>query len=862
MDFIIRRQGKSLFFTFLLLILVSGFWTFLLLIERDQSTPEVILPSEVVFTEKETIEIKRHPEIPSLSESLVSWSDIPVDKNAKVLTWPLSQIPHFKDSDNASCIPRSFGYSKQQAENLFKTEGFYTCDKGKDFLSFRDNKLEINCPEGSDSSYVLGTLPEEEVLNDSKMRPRWKKYEGEVDSGRSEYAFGKCGDIKQGILKNKFLKSASDRAFNTTEKLKKEMNIMGKVRPLTVLFVLFDAYSRYHFYRNSPKTLEFLNSQAVNGTFSEKFTIYDFLINNAHAENTQPNLIPMFYGYNLRSHKIRLEGYSYNNQSDTWKFKDLQKEAIWKHYENYGFVTMFSYDTVWNYMTQSTGRKVLTDHVATNFWHASSEIFGYPDFMNYKRCIGNHYSHYYTLDYTKQFIRNYQENNKFAYIHLSQAHEYAGTIIKIVDDDLKEFLEDTLKYYNEKEEDLVIMLVGDHGKHVEPYDTYPEGYVENQLPFHILITNKELVNKMSADEFLKHNTQRLVSRFDWYMTLKHLATVPYGSLKPNSDLYLTWRSMTDSNHSLSLFSEKVDNYRECSDMKIPLHRCSCLPFFKVEEKLYSSEPLTTLGRLGIFAVNNRIKNDNSLEFCKKITFKEIIQAEFQELNDKDESKTYRIRVTIHEDEKASFEVYGLLTSKENLKKMMKKDEDGEIYPVANVVVENRKEEMAIQVQEIIRVDPYAGICEEIAATLGTKSAYCICRKPQNYDFTKNITPPKERIFNQLKKKLKVQLASFNETCYESCMVKDTICQQWGFELINKLEILKEPWNKDGGGYEIWINDTHVEEFNDIQILEYSNRTALSFEEADDGKYNLLFGNWTKMSCYLRDEEVQLLCPCV
>ena len=33
-----------------------------------------------------------------------------------------------------------------------------------------------------------------------------------------------------------------------------------------------------------------------------------------------------------------------------------------------GFVTMFGFDTVWDYLVKATGKNILTDHKAFNFW--------------------------------------------------------------------------------------------------------------------------------------------------------------------------------------------------------------------------------------------------------------------------------------------------------------------------------------------------------------------------------------------------------------------------------------------------------------------------------------------------------------
>ena len=54
---------------------------------------------------------------------------------------------------------------------------------------------------------------------------------------------------------------------------------------------------------------------------------------------------------------------------------------------------MFGFDTTWDYLVKVTGRKVLTDHQATNFWMNAEKFFDYKDFSKDKRCLGNKHSH-------------------------------------------------------------------------------------------------------------------------------------------------------------------------------------------------------------------------------------------------------------------------------------------------------------------------------------------------------------------------------------------------------------------------------------------------------------------------------------
>jgi hypothetical protein len=62
-------------------------------------------------------------------------------------------------------------------------------------------------------------------------------------------------------------------------------------------------------------------------------------------------------------------------------------------------VTLFGFDTVWDFLSRSVGRKLTTDHIASNFWHASKKLYGYVDFIERQRCLGLYNSHWYMLEY-------------------------------------------------------------------------------------------------------------------------------------------------------------------------------------------------------------------------------------------------------------------------------------------------------------------------------------------------------------------------------------------------------------------------------------------------------------------------------
>jgi hypothetical protein len=125
---------------------------------------------------------------------------------------------------------------------------------------------------------------------------------------------------------------------------------------------------------------------------------------------------------------------------------------------------MFGFDTVFDFISTYVGRKIDADHVATNFWKAAKRAVAYNEHSENQRCIGKHNSHWYMLEYLKQYISNYENHNRFAYVHLNPGHENTGSVIKTVDTDVVNFLSSVLSNYDAKNEDIVLVLTADHGK--------------------------------------------------------------------------------------------------------------------------------------------------------------------------------------------------------------------------------------------------------------------------------------------------------------------------------------------------------------------------------------------------------------
>jgi hypothetical protein len=801
---------------------------------------------------------------PPLQNSVHPWNETANLDTSNIQGMTMIRYPELPTDDSIWCKLKTFGFTQEQADRYFDPKKtFSSCGDPKNtFLKLENNKMTLDCPAGYSGDYLQGTRPDEEVLGEVRHPAVWKRYTGPVDIGQSEFGFGKCtkGKIqdKHAFLVNKYNATAAARANKRTQEIAKSLNAT-EVRPLSVYLVLFDSLSRQHFYRNFPETIKFLNEQFTTGKYKDKFAMYDFIINNAHGENTQPNMVPILYGYNLDYHLKRLEGFDMKKDKDHWKFKELQQFAMWKHYERLGYMTLFGFDTVWDFLSRSTGRTILTDHVASNFWHECKKVYGLNDFTTKQRCFGVLNSHTYMLNYILQFQKHYEGQNRFGYTHISPAHEDSGTVIRTADLDVKNFFKELFDYYDSHpNEDLVLMFASDHGKHTKEWDEVPEGYYENRLPTHFLFMNKQLIARLGSDTdaILRHNAKSLITRLDWHLTFKHISVLPYGNLTIDSPLYKTWINKSDSQKAISLLMEKVPVDRNCAEMDIPNYYCTCLNYVELPlQKAMTTEPVISFMKLAIDAINKSVELDKAGDFCMKVSLKEVLKVEEQQLKDNEAgNRYYKIKFTVKEQPLASFDMLGFMSNYKEFKRFSI-DQKGGRFPSLNITFTGPlgNQPMSIQVQDLIRIDPYRGICEEIARQVGTSAGKCLCYNPQNTDFSASLKSSQQKVFEELKKEFYIKIGDKGASCSETCMQDSKVCQDWGLQLFNSEEMLEEPW-LDNNSYKIEDKLS----FKGFKIKKSRREgNVLGINQHNE----LILAEWDDLSCDNSAEDISGICPC-
>lgn len=649
--------------------------------EDDLNSTKLIKPND----QSSEIESNASP-VSSIPESLYQPMSQPqILDGDSLTTFKLEKDRKFSSS-LIKCTPKSNGFSDSQASSYFPQRTQMKCrDMTKvDVVRYKSNNtVEIECPSNL-GTYFVSSPQSTERFGRVEYKVNWENFntKKEIDLGDREFIMVKCSNtIKGAWVQHQFSEESSKRSKSITKSLLEQFQVTS-FTPFNVHMIILDSVSRPHFFRTLKNTINYLNTELIN---SQDHIVYDFINNNAIGENTRPNLVGLLLGRDFKQHVAEIKGWNNNEDSFDPKYFAIQNNSLWKHYERMGYVTLFEYDTVWNFFCDDVGRKIYTDSKLLNFWNAAKNVFAYTDFVQKPRCFGSQNAHWFLFEYLRQFNKNYKGLNKFTYMHTSIAHENTGLMIKTLDDDLKEGIESLINFYKETKEDFLIVLAGDHGRRVQEWDRTIEGIYENKHPFHLLITKQSIIKRLGKEthEILTHNTERLVSRYDWYLSMQHLAMFPYTRISPNSSKYQSLKSYLPTSSAVSVFLEKIPDSRTCEDAKIPNLFCLCRDF--VEMDAGSTFVVNVIERLAqgiVSQINRQIVAGSP---CNTLTYDKIFEVfEFQmKVNEDGGNRVFKATFGVKEDSRARIEFYVYAADPSEYKRL-KINIDGKVSAVSSV----------------------------------------------------------------------------------------------------------------------------------------------------------------------------------
>lgn len=663
-----------------------------------------------------------HNYIPCTSNC--SWET--TTSNSAFLTSTLFRQPLTVDSDEQvtsiahqlACVPHPFGYNNSQGSALFPPQNITHCKdrsqpepRPKIWFDAEKEEFAMECPRGRMGRYVIHpkAISVTDELKLEKLQRYWRveNYPGwPVKYHYGEFVYGSCGnEFTEAILFPRFRPEVHSRAKNISSQLGNDQ----PVKPLIVLFLTVDSYSRRHFYRKMPKTVEYLTALHNDAIYS----VFDFKVHNVLGKYSPENMVPMFTNISLHS-SVRPK-----------REEQTGPGSLWAVAKRMGFVTHLSFESCGSNFGNVIGEKLSVDH-HTNTFFCAAEVYMQFKYTNKEaehRCIGPHWAHSHLLNYTHSLSRLYSGLSQFHYLHLEAAHEGTGQLAGTLDAEMADFLARYIGDFGDNN-DLAVILQGDHGMRYGNWHKDREAEQELKLPVMIMIAQTDVLQRIPGSfDSLWHNTFRLVSKRDFRATLLDLFAIPYNNPYPvHAEAYL--------NNAYILHKEKIPDWRTCQNAIIDPWYCSCLAVAEEIPPLtlhtngqgFLDQLLVEIAEETVNLINQLIYTSVQLSqglICQKLHFHYIRKAYGYRINSKTEQ--FQVEFAVKELDSARIDTIAMVTS----------DHKHGIYDSSSVhflIKPYIYEGFPVDIQVITfsRKDAYAGPCETVSASSGLNAEFCIC----------------------------------------------------------------------------------------------------------------------------------------
>ncbi|XP_022106070.1 uncharacterized protein LOC110987557 [Acanthaster planci] len=450
----------------------------------------------------------------------------------------------------------------------------WECNMVPAFSSYNPStrNITVKCPGRFRVNQVDRTESEEIVSRGSYRRKAvWKYYQGPQEIAmETEYADVVCKNKKMQDLHNyhtQFVpKPAADR--QQEGRLREVKGQEPAWQPLCILTVVLDSMSRAQAHRSCglPKTMALLKKfyrgyfsdippSSGHGPMSHQSFFFSRL--NAISSSTLLNLTPLFSGQlyqDIDMGKVARGIYA----------KDI-KEWIWEYAAQRGYITSYGVDNNSGLMGTRTHCKAchyrppVLPHVEHGWQKRENEQVR-PNVLS-GLCDGNHMLHEYILNYTRDFLKH-PYPAKWAALDLNAGHRGETESGNQVDAELAVFLEDVLK----ENRDLVVFILGDHGKPLHKNPSHLGSYYETLLPFlSVLMPTWLLRERPDIMANLIDNQQRYMVHADLHLSMKSLLHYPNMGEVDGAI----------ASKAVNVFTEVIPQERSCEQANIPPWTCVC-----------------------------------------------------------------------------------------------------------------------------------------------------------------------------------------------------------------------------------------------------------------------------------------------
>jgi len=190
------------------------------------------------------------------------------------------------------------------------------------------------------------------------------------------------------------------------------------------------------------------------------------------------------------------------------------------------------------------------------FCEANKEPYGKE-----KRCIDTRQAHEYMFEYLDSFFSHYSGLPKFAWSIFYEAHEPTMSLLPLMDEDLKVFLENSMEDFKR-----ITVILSDHGPHYGPYTQKPyPGSIEHKYPLLLMLVPETFLDRYpEVETALREKEQALMTAFDVYSILLQLISWPHA---PSGDVPSSFQNL--------LIPGSLKPDRSCYQAKIPDEYCVC-----------------------------------------------------------------------------------------------------------------------------------------------------------------------------------------------------------------------------------------------------------------------------------------------
>lgn len=447
-------------------------------------------------------------------------------------------------------VPPVFGYSLEEGIEKFPNFYYPPCDEKfsespqeRLMINYKLNIAEISCPLNSTPFIVLPSDTQIQLPDPKDIKFHTKKIEYEAPVSVDnwvEYAIGTCDKnnffgVDEWFLKPRF----KGEIYLSKIKRKKIRN-----KPMVILFISADSFSRRHFYRKLKNTVKYFYQL-------EDFMVFDFKLHNIIGTDTADNQIFVFGNLNHNSQK---------RETDS-----LGDSALWKIMKDQDFITLWGTDGCASNVPKVLGNSPEVDHIIATFFCANKLYSKYTADKYHKfeqRCLGTKMSHSYLMNYTQEFVNQYSGANLWIYNHFTAGHENSGQHSQTLDTDLETYLKWFIDSHSQTSE-VIIFVNGDHGMRYGEHMTKTKSIQEYRLPASFIIAKKSFLIELNAVDNLSHNSWRLNSKPDLRESMIFLALWQNGK-----------RYVKDSEKAVNLFTERISDSRTCDDAGIYPWYCS------------------------------------------------------------------------------------------------------------------------------------------------------------------------------------------------------------------------------------------------------------------------------------------------